>query len=58
MVFLTLPEEAVNALQAWLKARNVVIASGRRVRLVTHLDVSKGDVETVIGLVTEFFSLR
>ena len=41
MVFVTLPEEAAGALQAYLKENSVFVASGRRVRLVTHLDVSE-----------------
>ena len=55
MVFVTLPEEAVGKLQAYLRENNVMVASGRRVRLVTHLDVSEKDVKTVANLVRAFF---
>jgi threonine aldolase len=56
MVFMTLPEEAVGALQAYLKENNVCISSGQRVRMVTHLDVSIGNIKTVISLIRNFFS--
>ncbi len=56
MVFVTLPEEAVGRLQAQLQGNGVLVASGRRVRLVTHLDVSQEDVQTVVSLVEQFFS--
>ena len=56
MVFVTLPEEAVGRLQAHLKDNGVLVASGRRVRLVTHLDVSEEDVRTVVCLAQQFFS--
>ena len=58
MVFVTLPEEAVGRLQAHLKGNGVLVASGRRVRLVTHLDVSQEDVQTVVSLAKQFFSQR
>ena len=56
MVFVTLPEDAVGTMQAYLKKNDIIIASGRRVRLVTHLDVSKGDVDTVVSHFKQFFS--
>ena len=56
MVFMTLPEEAAGALQAYLKENNVCISSGQRVRMVTHLDVSEGNIRTVISLIRKFFS--
>ena len=56
MVFATLPDKAEGKLQTYLKENNVIVASGQRVRLVTHLDVSEGDIKTVIALVEQFFS--
>ncbi len=56
MVFMTLPEEAAGDLQAYLKEKNVIMASGKRVRMVTHLDVSEEDIKTVITLIQNFFS--
>ena len=58
MVFVTLPEEAAGRLQAHLKDNGVLVASGRRVRLVTHLDVSEEDVQTVVYLTRQFFSQK
>lgn len=56
MVFATLPDKAVGKLQTYLKENNVIVASGQRVRMVTHLDISEGDIKTVISLVQQFFS--
>lgn len=56
MVFVTLPEDAVGTMQAYLKENDIIIASGRRVRLVTHLDVSRADVDTVVSHFKQFFS--
>jgi len=56
MIFVTLPDKAVGKLQAYLKQNNVIVASGQRIRMVTHLDVSEGDIKTVISLVEQFFS--
>jgi len=56
MVFATLPEQAVGSLQRFLQENGILIASGQRVRLVTHLDVAKGDIQTVISAVYRFFA--
>ena len=55
MVFITLPDERWEQLLPYLQENGVKIAAGQRVRLVTHLDVSAQDIETVILLMKQFF---
>ncbi len=56
MVFVTLPPEAADSLQSSLAKDNVLIPAGRRIRLVTHLDIDRDGVERMIGLMRTFFS--
>ena len=44
------------ALQRFLAGRGILVRTGKRVRLVTHLDVSSDDVDAVVESVGEFFS--
>jgi threonine aldolase len=56
MVFFTLEPSRFKALQAYLKARGILISGREKVRLVTHLDVSAEDIRVVIGAFKDFFS--
>jgi threonine aldolase len=56
MVFCTVAEDDMRPLQAHLKANGILIGSGNPLRLVTHLDVSPGDVGTVIAAFGEYFA--
>jgi threonine aldolase len=55
MVFVRFPENKLAALVAKLAERGIKVLPGERMRLVTHLDVSPEDVETVIAEVADFF---
>lgn len=60
MVFAILPEAADGGsgrppLAEYLADHGVTIASGRRIRLVTHLDVREEDVDRTIALVRAYF---
>ena len=55
MVFVRFPAETVEGLVAFLGDRGIKVLPGERMRLVTHLDLSDGDVETVLAVVAEFF---
>ena len=50
MVFVSPPHDTAAGLQDYLRANQVLILGGSRIRLVTHLDVSTEDIETVIAL--------
>lgn len=56
MVFITFPEDVAGGVQLYLKEKNINIASGQRVRLVTHLDVTEEDINTILFHIKEFFS--
>jgi threonine aldolase len=52
MVYLSLPPAHVAPLAAHLAAHGVLASIGERTRLVTHLDLSRGDVARVADLIT------
>jgi threonine aldolase len=56
MVFATFPPDRADALRAFLRQRNMLIAGGSTVRLVTHLDVDEADIRALVQAVSEFFA--
>ncbi|MGI9538014.1 MAG: low-specificity L-threonine aldolase, partial [Desulfocapsaceae bacterium] len=54
MVFISPPDDRVAGLQAYLADHNVKILGGSRIRLVTHLDINREDVERVIDLIKSY----
>jgi threonine aldolase len=50
MVFVSPPPDKVAGLQDYLRTNQVQILGGSRIRLVTHLDISREDIQTVIAL--------
>jgi threonine aldolase len=56
MVFFAMEKPRFAALQQDMKQRGILISGRDRVRLVTHLDVTKDDVEVVIRAFEEHFS--
>lgn len=57
MVFVELPHNNAAELQANLADQGIVISAGfPSIRLVTHLDVSRADIEPVIDAFARFFS--
>jgi threonine aldolase len=56
MVFVRFPEAHCQALEAHLAERGVLVQVAPETRLVTHLDVSRADVERFLGAVTEYFA--
>ena len=50
MVFVTPPRDKATGLQDYLGANQVLILGGSRIRLVTHLDISREDIQTVVAL--------
>lgn len=57
MLFIRLPVNEANQLGPWMKQRGVLINAGPVTRLVTHLDVSREDLQRVVDLWGEFKSL-
>jgi len=56
MVFVRFPAESVDGLAERFREDNIKVLPGERLRLVTHLDLSAEDVESVIASVQKFFS--
>ncbi len=56
MVFVKLAPESLAPLKKHLAARGVLIGNGPAIRLVTHLDVSRPDVDSVVSGVKDFFA--
>ena len=54
MVFVSPPADKASGLQSYLSDHNVKILGGSRIRLVTHLDISAEDVETVLNLIKSY----
>ena len=50
MVFVTPPHDKSAGLQDYLRTNQVRILGGSRIRLVTHLDISREDIQTVVAL--------
>ena len=57
MVFVTVPDDKVESLVAHLKSNGVLCAgyTGEKMRLVTHLDVCREDIESAVARFAEFF---
>lgn len=57
MVFIELSDDDIGVkLGQFLAERGVNVLGGKRMRLVTHLDISAADTDTVIFLFREFFA--
>ncbi|WP_136806079.1 low-specificity L-threonine aldolase [Desulfosediminicola flagellatus] len=55
MVFVTIPKDDVKPLNKKLKKKNITITPGRQLRLVTHLDITREDIETTIHAFKQFY---
>jgi threonine aldolase len=53
--YVDVPREAAAALNEALLAERIRVSMSPRLRLVTHLDVSRADMETVAAVFTQFF---
>ena len=55
MVYVSVDEESKGELVRYLDEHDVKITGGNPIRLVTHIDVSRDDVERVVKVVASFF---
>ena len=55
VVFLNIPEAHAAQLEAFLKERGMLMQGAYAARLVTHLDVSRADVDAFISAVKDYF---
>ncbi len=56
MIFITLPESSLAGLHVYLRQHGIIIAAGPKVRIVTHLEIDRKDVDFIIKVFTEYFS--
>jgi threonine aldolase len=56
MVFAEIPEPDCAPLEGWLKNRSILTQIRCETRLVTHLDIGRDDVDTVVSAVAAYFS--
>ncbi len=54
MLFLKVPAHEAAQLGGWMKERGVLMSAGPVTRIVTHLDVSRSDLEKLVSLWKEF----
>ncbi|PID58372.1 low-specificity L-threonine aldolase [candidate division KSB3 bacterium] len=57
MVLMSLKEHAHEELAAYLKTQGILILPRHPIRLVTHLDVTREDIRTVVAAVKAFFTV-
>ena len=55
MVFAQLPQEHCNPLEAWLKARGILTQMVYSSRFVTHMDVSRSDIDVFVAELKAYF---
>lgn len=56
MVFFSTEEDTALKLTEFLQKNDILISGGKTTRLVTHLDISREDVDTIIEKITAFFN--
>jgi threonine aldolase len=56
MVFIDLPASSADALKEYLHDQQILIGTGRTVRLVTHLEVTPEDVGQLVMLIKRYFA--
>ncbi|MGB9098331.1 low-specificity L-threonine aldolase [Erwinia sp.] len=49
MVFVRLPEAQITPLKVWMKQQDILISTGAVTRLVTHLDIDRHALETLVA---------
>lgn len=55
MVFVRFPQDRCAGLEAWLKARGILLQALYNSRLVTHLDVSAADIDSAVAAIKSYF---
>ncbi len=56
MVFAQLPPEDCSPLEAWLKERGILVQMLYASRFVTHMDVSRDDIDTFVAAAKGYFA--
>jgi threonine aldolase len=56
MVFVRFPEQDCNPLQEYLAGRGILLRVAQTARLVTHLDLTRGEIDTVVKALKQYFT--
>jgi len=56
MVFLRTRDGNYQGLADYLQAQNILIEAAEKIRLVTHLDMSRDDIQTVITSIKAYYA--
>lgn len=56
MLFISLPEAQLAKLQVYLRQNGIIIPPGTKIRIVTHLEINRRDVDFIIQVFENFFS--
>lgn len=56
MIFIGIPEDKLAALHVFLRQHGIIMGQGTKVRLVTHLEINRRDVDTIAQAFQTFFS--
>ncbi len=56
ILYVDLPQSAVTELGPFLRERGIIATVGSHMRLVTHLDVSRADVDRTVAAFKDFFA--
>jgi threonine aldolase len=56
MVFAEFPAEHCAPLEAWLKERGILTQMLYASRFVTHLDLTRADIDTFVASVKQYFA--
>lgn len=58
MAFITLPESCLSSLSVYLRQHGIIIPSGQKIRLVTHLEIDRSDIDMIVLAFGDFFANR
>lgn len=56
MVFITIPEKSLPGLHVYLRQNGIVIPAGPSIRLVTHLEIDRPDIDFIVNTFKHYFS--
>ncbi len=58
MLFITLPEPSLSSLHVYLRQRGIIIPGDISVRLVTHLEIDRRDIDYIISTFKDFYAAK
>jgi len=56
MAFVALPEACLSSLSVFLRQHGIIIPTGPKIRLVTHLEIDRSDIDMIVSAFGNFFA--